>query len=273
MESALERNLRERRLRSAIAARPIAGASGRVYEGAEPGSPKLHRSAYLHGILRALAFPAWVVGISFLGVGSLARDAGFPLAATTLSTVLVWAAPAQVILFAGLAAGMALPSIALAVSLSSVRLLPMVMSVLPQLRRPGQNLGTQLLAAHCIAVTVWLESHRALPALPAGERLPFLFGLAGTMMAVSTALTVLGYHLVGVLPAPLAAGLLFVTPIFFASALAAGARRPADWVAIALGFGLTPLATLAVGKESDLLVAGLISGTAAYLVERGRRRP
>ena len=226
----------------------------------------------MQGVRRALAFPAWIVGVTFLGVGSLARDVGFPLGATLLSTVLVWAGPAQVILFGGLATGMAWPSLALAVSLSSIRFLPMAMSILPLLRRPGQGLGTQVLAAHFVAVTVWIESLRALPTLRPAERLSFLLGLAGAMMAVSTVLTAVGYQLVGVLPAPLSAGLLFVTPIFFAASLVAGAREAADWVALVLGFTLAPVATLVVGKDSDLLVAGLASGTAAYLLRRWRGR-
>ncbi len=230
----------------------------------------LHRDAFLRGLRQALALPAWIVGVSFLGVGSLAHDVGYPAGAAVLSTLLIWAAPAQVILFGGIAAGTGLPSLALAVCLSSMRFLPMTMSILPLVRRPGQSGATQVLAAHCVAVTVWIESLRHLPTLPPEERPSHYFGLAATMILVSSLFTALGYTLVSAVPAPLAAGLLFVTPIFFTLSLTAGARRAADWAALLLGFGLAPLATLAVGKDFDLLVTGLVGGTAAYALARRR---
>ena len=40
---------------------------------------------------------------SLIGVGSLAQDVGFPLMVAVLSTLLMWAGPAQVILFGGIA--------------------------------------------------------------------------------------------------------------------------------------------------------------------------
>ncbi len=63
------------------------------------------RGDYLWGLGRALALPAWIVGFSLLGVGSLARDAGHPIGAAVLSTILIWAAPAQLILYGTLASG------------------------------------------------------------------------------------------------------------------------------------------------------------------------
>ena len=84
--------------------------------------------------------------------------------------------------------------------------------------------------------------------------------------------TLLGYFLVGALPRPLAAALLFMTPIYFTVALTAAARSVPDWIAVVLGFALAPLATPLVGKDFDLLAVGLFGGTAAYLVDRRRRR-
>src|SRR3954453_24160051 len=40
------------------------------------------------GVRDALAYPAWIVGFSLFGVGSLARDAGLPAGASVLSTCL-----------------------------------------------------------------------------------------------------------------------------------------------------------------------------------------
>ena len=59
----------------------------------------------LIGFRDALMLPAWVVGLGLVGVGSLARDVGYPVEVAVLSTMLVWAGPSQVIFFASIAAG------------------------------------------------------------------------------------------------------------------------------------------------------------------------
>src|ERR1700694_3872138 len=74
-----------------------------------------------------------VVG-SYISIGALAHDLGFPLLWAVLSTLLFCAAPAQVILILALGAGGALLEVALAVGLSSMRLLPMVVALLPLLK-------------------------------------------------------------------------------------------------------------------------------------------
>ena len=72
----------------------------------------------LAGIRDALSLPAWVVGFGLVGVGSLARDVGYPVDVAVLSTMLVWAGPSQVIFFASIAAGAAWSAIALAIGVA-----------------------------------------------------------------------------------------------------------------------------------------------------------
>ena len=43
--------------------------------------------------------------IGVIGIGSLARDVGYPVDVAVLSTILVWAGPSQVLFFASIAAG------------------------------------------------------------------------------------------------------------------------------------------------------------------------
>ena len=88
---------------------------------------------------------------------------------------------------------------------------------------------------------------------------------------MSAATTYVGFFLVGALPVPLAAALLFLTPVFFSVSLVAGAHGAGDWTAILLGAMLAPACNAALGKDLDLLATGLIGGSAAYLVGRGRR--
>lgn len=223
-------------------------------------------SLFARGGFDAFSFPAWMIALSVFGIGSLARDVGHPFLAAMLSTFLVWAGPGQVIFYGGIAANVPLPTIAIAVCLSSMRFLPMTMSLLPLLRGPSTTRFTELVAAHYISITVWTESLRRLPHMPRNERVPYYFGFANVCIIISSLSTGVGYLLVGAVPGPLAAGLLAVTPIFFTISLTAGARIPADWIALGLGIALEPVALAVLGPGFDLMGVGLVGGTIAFFV-------
>lgn len=232
----------------------------------------LFSPAFWQGASRAAGLPSIVLMASLIGVGGLTRDIGFPVWAGVLSTILLWAGPAQVLLFGSIAAGASLPAVAIAVSLSSIRFLPMTVSLLPLLRGPGVGTGKLIFAAHFVAVTAWTEGRRLLPGLPVEDRYPFFLGFGFTVMAAATLATGAGYYLIGALPSVLAGALLFTTPMFFTLSLAASSRTPADWAALALGFALAPLSTMIAGQDFDLLLVGLVGGTAAYVIHRASRK-
>ncbi|MCI4677912.1 AzlC family ABC transporter permease [Rhodoblastus acidophilus] len=230
------------------------------------------RGAFFAGVRLALSGPAFYVALSLMGVGSLARAAGFPVGAAALSTILLWAGPAQLLFFGAAAAKTAPPAIALAVSLSSVRLLPMCLSVLPMLREKKTRLPTMFAAAHFVAVTVWAESLRRLPDMERPARKPFFFGLALTCMGLTAFSTALGFWLMGSLPKPLGAGLMMLSPIYFLATTARAARSGADWLAILFGALLAPLTMAYVGGGFDLLVLALVGGGAAWFAGFKARR-
>ena len=225
----------------------------------------------LRGVRDALGIPSLVLGASMIAVGGLAHDVGYPFGAAVMSTFLIWAAPAQVIMFGLIAGGATVPVIALAVGFSSVRFLPMCISILPLLRTRQTGTPTLLIAAHYVAVTNWVEGMRRLPPLPQAVRLPYFFGFANTVMVSAATATGIGFYLVGQLPALLAAGLLFVSPIYFTSALARAAREKADAYAMLLGFLLTPIAILLAPAGFDLIGVGIVGGTIAYCAGRWHR--
>ena len=154
----------------------------------------------------------YVVIGTYVGFAALAHDLGFGLCWIMLSTLLIWAAPAQVILASALGSGASPVETALAVGLSSARLLPMVMSLLPLLRRPGASTGALLLPSHLTAISVWIEALRLLPAVPRQYRVPFTNGLGVGLMIAAQVGGAVGFYLVGSLPPLLTAGLLFLTP-------------------------------------------------------------
>jgi predicted branched-subunit amino acid permease len=227
---------------------------------------------FFEGLRQALMGPAFYVAISLMGVGSLAKAAGFPVGAAVLSTLLVWAGPGQLLFFGAVIAKTAPPAIALAVSLSSVRLLPMCLSVLPMLRGKHTKLAKLAFAAHFIAVTVWAESLRRLPEIERPNRFPFFFGMAFACMGLTAFSTALGYWLLESLPKPLGAGMMMLSPIYFLATTARSARSGADWLSMLAGVLLAPLAVTYVGGGFDLPMLALVGGGGAWLVGYYARR-
>lgn len=212
---------------------------------------------------------AYVVIGTYVGIGALTQDFGFGPGWAVASTALVWAGPAQVILVSALGAGVAPVETALAVGVSSARLLPMVISLLPLIRRPQTPYRALILPAHLTAVTMWIESLRLLPQLPREARIPFANGVGFGFMAAAQAGTLIGYYLATSLPPLLTAGLLFLTPISFLISTTRNCRLVSDWLALAFGLVLGPLmAAWQVGL--DLLWSGIVAGSLAYGIHRLR---
>jgi predicted branched-subunit amino acid permease len=220
------------------------------------------------GAWSAMRGPMLVVAISLIGVGGLARDAGFSIEIAIASTILIWAGPAQVLFFGAVAAKASWAVIALSISISSVRFVPMVVSLLPMLRTRRTKLITLLFAAHFIAVTVWAEGMRRLPGIARDGRLPYFFGFSFICILGTSLSTALGYVLVGELPMAWAAGLLFMSPIYFIATLVRNARQPLDRYALALGLVLAPFTEAFAPKGLDLVVLGLVGGTGAWVMAR-----
>src|ERR1041385_5949515 len=94
-----------------------------------------------------------VLFATYLGIGALAHDSHFSLGWVLASTALVWAGPAQIILISTLGSGATAVQAALAVTVSAIRLFPMVVSVLPMLRTPRTRRRDLILPTHFIAET------------------------------------------------------------------------------------------------------------------------
>ncbi len=242
---------------------------------AEPA--KSNAGAFVDGVCAAAGSVFMVVLVgSYTSIGALAHDLGFSITWTVLSTVMVWAAPAQVILFTALGAGTAPLEATVAVTLSAIRLLPMVVVLLPVLRATKTRARALILPAHFTAVSFWIEAMRLAPALPRENRIAFANGLGAGLVAAAIVATVTGFYLAGILPKPLVAAMLFLTPMSFLTAAIRSARLLSDRAAYVMGVVTAPLLAWAhVGL--DLLWTGLVGGTIAYGLhrlrrERGKRR-
>jgi predicted branched-subunit amino acid permease len=214
------------------------------------------------------AFTYVLIG-NYVGIGAISHDFGFSIAWTLVATVLVWAGPAQVILVSTLGVGASLFETAVAVGLSGVRLLPMVVSMLPLLKRPGVAQWKLVLPAHFTAVSIWVEALRLLPAVPREGRISFINGLGTGYSVCASAAALAGYYLAAGMPTLLSAALLFLTPLAFLMSALRNARMLVDRLALGLGLVIGPLfAWWQVGL--DLLWSGIVGGTAAYAIHRLR---
>jgi predicted branched-subunit amino acid permease len=228
-------------------------------------------SGFLGGLCGgATSVFALVLGASYLSIGALAHDLGFPLPWAVLTTLLIWAAPAQVILISALGAGAAPLEVALAVGLSSMRLLPMVIALLPLVKTPATRTRDLVLPAHLTAISMWIEALRLLPRVRRAQRIAFANGLGLCFIGIAAAATAVGYELARGLPSLLVAALLFVSPMSFLMSSVRNARAAADRVALVIGLLLAPLLAWR-GVGLDLMWTGLAGGLAAYAAQRIRR--
>ena len=231
----------------------------------ETTRPRLR--VYLDGYFTAVRSVFFYVLVgNYVGLGALAFEFGFSFWWMAACTLLIWAAPARVILISTLTTA-TLVEVALAVTLSSVRFLPMVAALIPLFNAPGVRQRDLILPMHLTAISVWVEGIRLLPQWPRGERVAFYNGLGLGLMSGAIIGGAVGFYLAGRLPLLLAATLLFFTPMALFMSTLRNARALLDRLAFALGLAIGPLmAWLNFGL--DLMWTGLIAGTIAYLANR-----
>src|SRR3954467_8652021 len=134
-----------------------------------------------------------VLFATYLGIGALAHDSQFSLGWVLGSTLLVWAGPAQIILISTLGSGATAVQAAIAVTVSAIRLFPMVVSVLPLMRTPQTKRRHLVLVAHLTAVTRWVGCFRFLPQVPRDRRIAFVHGLGFGLLCVCLVANTIGY--------------------------------------------------------------------------------
>ena len=212
-----------------------------------------------------------VLFATYLGIGALAHDSHFSLGWVLGSTLLVWAGPAQIILISTLGSGATAVQAAIAVTVSAIRLFPMVVSVLPMMRAPETKRRHLILAAHFIAVTLWVECYRLFPQVPRERRIVFTHGLGCGLLSVCLVATTLGYGLAANLPQLFAAAILLLTPLAFLLSTARNCKQLSDVLALVLGFALfVPVSRFHTGI--DILISGIAAGTIAYAAHWWRER-
>jgi predicted branched-subunit amino acid permease len=232
-----------------------------------------HRESYwfLRGIGASVSVPGLILGAAFVGFAGLAKEAGLTLAQTVFMTGIVWALPAKVVLVGAVMSGSALPTAAVAVALSSIRLMPMVVAIVPEVRTAMTRKWVLYLLSHFVAVTSWVIALERFPGIPRAMRTSFYAGLGSSLVVANMIVVAVVFLAAERLPPAVSGALFLLTPMYFLTSLWGSARERAGHVAMVLGLGLGPLFHM-LAPDVDLLAAGIIGGATAYLYHHLSRR-
>ena len=226
---------------------------------------------YLRGMSRFFSIPSLLLMSSFVGFAGLCIESGISVGQAVFMTLSIWALPAKVVLIGAISAGATLPAAAFAVALSSVRLMPMVVALLPELQGTKTRKLTLAALCHFIAVTAWVMAMEELRKIPRAMRTSYFAGI-GTVLVGSNAIVVaIIYHLSASFSPLIFAALFMLTPMYFLTSLWRSARERTGQVAMLAGLILLP-AIHAVTPGYDLMLTGLLGGVIAYGIHRSGKR-
>lgn len=230
----------------------------------------LDSTPLLRGAREALGIPAATLAAGYIGFGALAAGYGLPLSGVLLSTVVLWAMPAQLILVEMQATNATLVALVLSVALSSARFLPMTVSVVPMLIHERHRVWHYFLLAQVLSITSWTMAMVRFPAMPVAQRMPWMLGFAGVCLTAASIATVAGYLVADALTPIAKLGLVFIAPMYYLLVMLLGARERLAAFAIAGGAVAGPLAWM-ISADWSVLAGGLLGGTLAYAADRQLR--
>lgn len=225
------------------------------------------RHWFLAGARGIFSVPALILMTSFVGFAAFALEAGLTRGEAMFMTLMVWALPAKMILTGMLASGAHLVAIVVAVSLSSIRMMPMVASLVPDMRTEKTPTWWLLFLSHFVAITAWVFATRTFRTVPKEHRTTYFAGFGITLTLTNTLLVGICYGLVAAFPPVVAGVLYFLTPVYFIASIWVTSRPPLLKLAFAIGSVGGPILAL-VTPGLDVLIAGIGGGTLAYAIDR-----
>jgi predicted branched-subunit amino acid permease len=226
---------------------------------------------FRRGMREAICLPTFILICAFIGFAGFAKASGITLLECLTMTVFIWALPACVVLVTAISSGATLLAAFIAVTLSSARLMPMVIAIVPEMRSKSTSVWRLLFLSHFVAVTAWVISMERFKSVPKHGRSSFFLGLVLVINALVHPAVVAVYLSADSLPAEVLGALFFLTPIYFLLSLWGSARENTGRIALIVGLLLGPIFYIWL-PGFDLLLTGFIGGTIAYLIGRFLRR-
>lgn len=226
---------------------------------------------FLLGMRGIFSLPAIILMLSFVGFAAFTAEAKVPVEQVMLMTGMVWALPAKVILVGSMLSGAHIATAFLAVTLSSVRMMPMVAALIPEIRDRRTPTWLLLIVSHFVAITAWVFAMEKVRDVPRGGRVAFFAGFGVTLTLTNIVLVGLVYGAVSEFPPIVSGCLFFLTPVYFLTSIWISARHRVIYWALGIGLALGTIFAV-VAPEYDILLAGVVGGTAAWWGERALRR-
>lgn len=215
------------------------------------------------GLARIASIPAIILMFAFIGFAGLSRDSGFSLPQTLLMVASIWALPANVVLIGAILSKASLLTAMVSVGLSSIRLLPMVVSILPEMRGERTRKLTLYVLSHFVAITAWVMALERFKTVPRDYRTAYFGGLGFGFLIANLVLVTLTFEIADKLPPLFSAALIFVTPLYFLFSLWGSAREKQSHYAMGFGLLLTPIFH-AISPQTDILLTGVTGGALAW---------
>ncbi|MDB2390160.1 AzlC family ABC transporter permease [Alphaproteobacteria bacterium] len=221
---------------------------------------------WLIGIRDGINVPGFALMSTMTGFASIAREAGFDIWMTLVTTATVFGMPGQVAFASLFAGGASLLLIFVAVSLANMRMMLMVISGSDILKLPAHNLPfwKRLLLMHFLAITSWAQigfkSHQYPPPL----LLTYYIGFSLTIFTFAMIGTLIGFYIADWLPPDILRLVIFVTPLYILL-LVVNARQTINRLSAVIGGTLCPL-IYPLAADWSILIAGMIGGSLAMFI-------
>lgn len=225
----------------------------------------------LLGMRGIFSLPAIILMLSFVGFAAFTAEANIPVGQVMFMTGMVWALPAKVILVGSMLSGAHIATAFLAVTLSSVRMMPMVAALIPEIRTSRTPTWLLLILSHFVAITAWVFAMERVRDVPRAGRVAFFAGFGVTLTLANIALVGLVYGAVSEFPPIVSGCLFFLTPVYFLTSIWISARHRVIYWALGIGLVLGWLFAM-IAPEYDILLTGVIGGTLAWWGERVLRK-
>ena len=226
---------------------------------------------FLLGMRGLFSLPAIILMLSFVGFAAFTAEAKIPVGQVMFMTGMVWALPAKVILVGSMLSGAHIATAFLAVTLSSVRMMPMVAALIPEIRDRRTPTWLLLIISHFVAITAWVFAMEHVRDVPRSGRVAFFAGFGMTLTTVNILLVGLVYGAVSEFPPVVSGCLFFLTPVYFLTSIWISARHRVIYWALGVGLALGWLFAV-IAPEYDILLAGIVGGTLAWWGERMLRQ-
>jgi predicted branched-subunit amino acid permease len=229
--------------------------------------PRFQLLWFAKGMKGIFSLPALILMTSFVGFSAFALESGVARSEAVFMTFAIWALPAKMILIGSMIGGANLAACFLAVTLSSIRMMPMVASLIPEIRSSRTPTWLLLFLSHFVAITAWVVTTQNINTVPREARVAWFAGFGITLTLVNTLIVAISYGIVAAFPPLIAGVLFFLTPVYFVVSIWATARHSVVKVAFVIGLTAGPLFAV-LEPEFDILYAGLGGGTLAYVIDR-----